>query len=157
MINKRKQLLAEVEEKYTRLAEIVRYFPIKQRVLVFSESIDSVERAAEVLRSYGVRCYTFHSKLSQKERIRRLKAWGLAYNVLLAVRCLDEGLDVPEVKIGIILASGTFPRQIVQRIGRLLRPTGEPARLYVIYCQDTVEERILSTIRGIYYGTLHYI
>ena len=38
-----------------------------------------------------------------------------------AVRCLDEGVDVPSVKTGIILASTGNPRQYIQRRGRLLR------------------------------------
>lgn len=40
---------------------------------------------------------------------------------LLAMKCLDEGVDIPSVKIGIITASTQNPRQFVQRRGRLLR------------------------------------
>lgn len=41
--------------------------------------------------------------------------------VLLAIRCLDEGVDVPSAKIGIILASSGNPKEFIQRRGRLMR------------------------------------
>jgi superfamily II DNA or RNA helicase len=42
-------------------------------------------------------------------------------DVLLAMKCLDEGVDIPSAKRGIILASSTNPREFIQRRGRLLR------------------------------------
>ena len=41
--------------------------------------------------------------------------------MLIAMKCLDEGVDIPSAKIGIILASTTNPREFIQRRGRLLR------------------------------------
>lgn len=41
--------------------------------------------------------------------------------VLLAIKCLDEGVDIPSAKIGIILASSGNPREFIQRRGRLMR------------------------------------
>lgn len=41
--------------------------------------------------------------------------------VLVAIKCLDEGVDVPSARLGIILASSTNPREFIQRRGRLLR------------------------------------
>jgi DNA phosphorothioation system restriction enzyme len=40
---------------------------------------------------------------------------------LVAIRCLDEGIDLPDIRMGFILASSTNPRQFIQRRGRLLR------------------------------------
>ena len=40
---------------------------------------------------------------------------------LIAMKCLDEGVDIPSARIGIILASTTNPREFIQRRGRLLR------------------------------------
>ncbi len=42
-------------------------------------------------------------------------------NALIAIRCLDEGVDIPNVRRAFILASSTNPRQFVQRRGRVLR------------------------------------
>jgi len=42
-------------------------------------------------------------------------------DAIVAIRCLDEGIDLPDVRMGFILASSTNPRQFIQRRGRLLR------------------------------------
>jgi superfamily II DNA or RNA helicase len=41
---------------------------------------------------------------------------------LIAMKCLDEGIDIPSVRVGVIMASTQNPRQFVQRRGRVLRP-----------------------------------
>ena len=41
---------------------------------------------------------------------------------LVAIRCLDEGVDIPAIETAVILASSGNPRQFVQRRGRILRP-----------------------------------
>lgn len=43
------------------------------------------------------------------------------YQVLVAIKCLDEGIDIPSAKRAIIMASSTNPREYVQRIGRIIR------------------------------------
>ncbi len=40
----------------------------------------------------------------------------------MAIRCLDEGIDIPMIENAVILASGSNPRQFIQRRGRILRP-----------------------------------
>lgn len=43
------------------------------------------------------------------------------YKVLVAIKCLDEGIDIPSAKRAIVMASSTNPREYVQRIGRIIR------------------------------------
>ena len=58
------------------------------------------------------------------ERDWILKHFGLGVTkVLLAIKCLDEGVDVPAARFGYILASSGNPREFIQRRGRLLRPS----------------------------------
>lgn len=54
------------------------------------------------------------------------------YQVLVAIKCLDEGIDIPSAHTGIIMASSTNPREYVQRIGRIIRqaPGKSSATLY---------------------------
>jgi superfamily II DNA or RNA helicase len=69
---------------------------------------------------------------------------------LLSVRALEEGMDVEEVAVAILLTSGKSKRQFIQRIGRIIRRVeGKVAQLYVVYCPDTVEETYLTTIESI--------
>ena len=54
------------------------------------------------------------------------------YQVLVAIKCLDEGIDIPSAQTGIIMASSTNPREYVQRVGRIIRqaPGKSSAVLY---------------------------
>ncbi len=56
------------------------------------------------------------------------------YQALLAIKCLDEGIDIPSAENAILLASSTNPREYIQRIGRIIRryPGKEEATLYDI-------------------------
>lgn len=66
-------------------------------------------------------------------------------NVMLSVKALVEGVDVPTANIGIIRASSSSVRQRIQTTGRILRRAAgknRPAILYVIYVRNTTDERI---------------
>jgi superfamily II DNA or RNA helicase len=49
------------------------------------------------------------------------------------MRCLDEGVDIPDARIAYILASSSNPRQFIQRRGRLLRQPATDTKKAVIY------------------------
>ena len=46
----------------------------------------------------------------------------MTLRVLVAMRCLDEGVDIPDARVAYLLASSSNPRQFIQRRGRILRP-----------------------------------
>lgn len=67
--------------------------------------------------------HPYTSKTTRAERkvlLRRFSA-GNDLRVLVAMRCLDEGVDIPDARVGYLLASSSNPRQFIQRRGRLLR------------------------------------
>ena len=79
-----------------------------------------------------------------------LQEWGRGFDVLLSVRALEEGLDVEEVGVAILITSGKSKRQFIQRIGRIIRRVeGKVAKFYVVYCPETVEETYINTIQKI--------
>ena len=43
------------------------------------------------------------------------------YKALIAIKCLDEGIDIPSAQNAILMASSTNPREYIQRIGRIIR------------------------------------
>lgn len=68
------------------------------------------------------RCNTFTSKDSKDKRGTLLHAFGNGtLDVLLAMKCLDEGVDIPRAERGIFTSSTGNPREFIQRRGRLLR------------------------------------
>jgi superfamily II DNA or RNA helicase len=81
--------------------------------------IDSVSR---ILYDQGWRVSHFTAEESRKERKRVLDLFRAgALDALVAMKCLDEGIDVPACRTAYILASSRNPRQFVQRRGRILR------------------------------------
>jgi superfamily II DNA or RNA helicase len=67
--------------------------------------------------------HTYVSETQRTERKVLLRRFGSGDDLrtLIAMRCLDEGVDVPDARIGYLLASSSNPRQFIQRRGRLLR------------------------------------
>ncbi|MGK7930618.1 MAG: DNA phosphorothioation system restriction enzyme [Microcystaceae cyanobacterium] len=70
---------------------------------------------------YRVNTYTADTSLEEREKIREQFDQGELQG-LVAIRCLDEGVDIPSIQTGVILASTGNPRQFIQRRGRILRP-----------------------------------
>jgi DNA phosphorothioation system restriction enzyme len=82
--------------------------------------ITAVARLLGETHGLRVRKFTFEEGMEDREEILTgLRSGRL--NGVVAIRCLDEGIDLPDVRMGFILASSTNPRQFIQRRGRLLR------------------------------------
>ena len=72
--------------------------------------------------SFGLRVSRFTAEESTEERGRLLEDFaGGRLQGLVAMRCLDEGVDVPSTQVAYILASTSNPREFIQRRGRILR------------------------------------
>jgi superfamily II DNA or RNA helicase len=70
---------------------------------------------------YRVSTYTAQTPLEEREILRQQFESGELQG-LVAIRCLDEGVDIPAIQTAVILASSGNPRQFIQRRGRVLRP-----------------------------------
>ena len=120
--------------------------PLSSRILVFCERIDQAEKLTKRFQEiYGatVRCY--HSKIDRTERARILSAFRDGeIHILVCCHALDEGLDVPDASIGIVMASTSTTRQRIQRLGRILRKSeGKPlATLYYIFVRNSSDSPI---------------
>jgi len=146
LVNLRRQLCSEAVNKLPAVLEVVRRHS-NERIIVFTESIRTCYNLRRYLEAHGIRCGVVHSKVRHRESI--LRAWSRGvFNVLLTVRVLDEGIDVPEASVGVIVSNSLTRRQAVQRIGRVVRPgPNKIAKIYVIIAQGTFEERIPWVIR----------
>lgn len=83
-----------------------------------------LEATVELLGSelgYRVNTYTAETPLNEREKLRQQFERGELQG-LVAIRCLDEGVDIPAIQNAVILASSCNPRQFIQRRGRILRP-----------------------------------
>ena len=90
---------------------------------VSQESLTQLEAVARILGKelgYRVNIYTADTPLDEREELRQQFEAGELQG-LVAIRCLDEGVDIPNVETAVILASSSNPRQFIQRRGRILR------------------------------------
>ena len=72
--------------------------------------------------SLGLRCHEFVHTVPMDERQEVLRQFADGdIQVLVAIHCLDEGVDIPSTQTAYFLASTTNPREFVQRRGRILR------------------------------------
>src|SRR4029079_5188960 len=104
--------------------------------------------ARDVSLRFLIPCLLSHC--GKKERLDVLQ--GLEsrdYPALVANQVLDEGVDLPEVKVAIVIGGKASTRQAKQRLGRVLRKSGNArATLYEIVCVDTNEEQRSRTRRA---------
>lgn len=87
-------------------------------------SLRQLKAVAQILGvelGYRISTYTANTSLQERENLRRQFESGDLQG-LVAIRCLDEGVDIPAIKTAVILSSSGNPRQFIQRRGRVLRP-----------------------------------
>lgn len=125
------------------LAILDQLFP-SDRVLVFCERIEQAKQMTDLIRRrYGSICVLYHSQMTKDARKRNMLAFrdGFA-RIMVSCRCLDEGLDVPDANIGIVMSGSAALRQRVQRLGRVIRsaPGKDAACLYYIYIRESSDD-----------------
>ena len=65
--------------------------------------------------------FTANESAEEREVIKRRFAMADPYQAIVAIKCLDEGVNIPSIKTAFILASTTNPKEYIQRRGRVLR------------------------------------
>lgn len=91
-----------------------------QKWLVYCEDLDQVAQTLAALQRLGLGAVEYHTKMSG-DRAATLEWFKNYGGVLVSIKCLDEGVDIPSVTHAFILASSQNPRQFIQRRGRVLR------------------------------------
>lgn len=123
-----------------------------QRCLVFHESIEAVDRIVFVLKERGHRAAAYHTGQSPAMRADNLRRFRNGeYEILVACRSLDEGIDVPSADIAVIASASKSTRQRIQRIGRVLRRApGKPyAQVYTIYLADLEGNELVAEMKSL--------
>lgn len=83
------------------------------------------------------------SEIVRRERNEILERFRAGtYRAIVSARVLNEGLDVPDANVAVVVGSALGDREHIQRVGRVLRPApGKRARVYELVAEGTVEER----------------
>jgi superfamily II DNA or RNA helicase len=101
-----------------------------QRWIIYCEDFGQLNTVCQALAAKGIQSMPFHSQMDgdRAETLRWLDRRG---GVVVAIKCLDEGVDIPSVTHALILASSKNPREFIQRRGRVLRIAPKKALAYV--------------------------
>lgn len=90
------------------------------RWLIYCDDSHQVNSLVASLTSDGMSPIVYHSGMTSdaKAALSHFRDFG---GILVSIRCLDEGIDIPSITHALILASSQNPRQFIQRRGRVLR------------------------------------
>lgn len=141
---KRKSLICLASARISCACELVNRLPQTEKIIIFGERIRQAEELYALLQEhYPGKVARYHSQmgpLANRNALIRFRD-GSA-RILIACKAIDEGLDVPDASIGIILSGTSMQRQRVQRLGRILRKADgkEYASLYYLHLTDTTED-----------------
>ncbi len=130
------RLLAGAEGKFATLDQLL-HEHVHERVLIFTESNEIVYRISN---RYLIPALTHETKAAERKEILESFQSG-RYQAIVTSKVLNEGIDVPEAKIAIVLGGSAGAREYIQRLGRVLRKVGnQQAVLYEIIVRKTVDE-----------------
>lgn len=115
-----------------------------ERVLVFSEYNALVEA---VSRRCCIPCITHKTPADERRAILERFRDG-RYTKLASGRVLNEGVDIPDCRVAIIVSGNATRREYVQRLGRILRPKEARAILYELVTEGTTEEAVADRRRA---------
>ncbi|WP_426940058.1 sigma-70 family RNA polymerase sigma factor [Pseudarthrobacter sp. S6] len=136
-------LLAEAKTKYHALAALKETVDKSHGTLVFTQTQESARRAQQLYTAMGSNASALFSGMAKEDRRQGMEDFRSGVSQILAApRLLDEGIDVPEADLGVIVAANRSQRQMVQRLGRVIRrkADGRAGRLVVLYSKGTVED-----------------
>lgn len=140
----RKNLVCMASERLDCAYDLIKSLGIHEKILVFGERIRQAEELYTRLRNdYPGKVGRYHSRLGNQANKNAMERFRLGdIRILIACKAIDEGVDVPDAAIGIILSGTSTQRQRVQRLGRIIRQKAgkESALLYYLHITESSED-----------------
>jgi len=134
-----KMLLAKSRAKIDKAVEIAsKELEKGNKIIIFTQYVEQAKELAKRLNAY-----LLIGEIPAEKRKRILEEFrSIDKGILVVTTVGDEGLDIPDATVGIIVSGTGSRRQFIQRLGRILRPKpgGVEAKLYEIVLEKTPEE-----------------
>lgn len=151
---KRSKVLKNAKSKLERLKGLIKELNDNNKIehlLIYCDSGGQLSEVQKILGQQGIINHKFTEDESINDRKKLLLEFDYGtYGCLVAVRCLDEGVDVPSTRTAIIVASSSNPREYIQRRGRVLRkfPGKEKAVIYdfIVLPPEHIEDETIFNI-----------
>lgn len=136
-LRNRLRVISMAEEKTTRIDEIISRVAEKDHFVVYcgdgklfdadsGKELRHIQAIKRVLTAHGFKASQFTATENMMDRMELVDAFNKQeISALAAIRCLDEGINIPSIKSALILSSNDDYREFVQRRGRILRTYGK--------------------------------
>ncbi|MGI0481870.1 DEAD/DEAH box helicase [Geminocystis sp. CENA526] len=141
-----KDIAGGTSAKLRVLVELIeKHYPDK--ILVFTNDNATVYRISQ---EYLIPAITHQTPVKERHQILTKYRQG-DYKILVASHVLNEGVDVPDAKIAIILSGTGSTREYIQRLGRVLRKANDKEKLAILYeviAENTTDENTAARRKG---------
>lgn len=129
----RLRIISMIDEKQTCIRDIINQVEENDHFVVYcgdgklfddntGEEIRHIQSVKKVLSEHGFKASQFTATENMQERMQLVDSFNKGeISALAAIRCLDEGINIPSIKSALILSSNDDYREFVQRRGRILR------------------------------------
>ena len=164
---RRARIVAGASEKLVALREVIQPYIHDNNILVYcgatnvldeksdctssdANDIRQIEAVTRILgNEFGMDVAQFTSKENMETRasIKEQFQRGDRLQAIVAIKCLDEGVNIPGIRTAFILASTTNPKEYIQRRGRVLRKA--PNKPYAILYDFVTLPRPLDTVSAL--------
>ena len=140
LLFKRSRILHNLEDKQVKLIELLKKQEKIENTLIYcgaGKANGEEERSIDITlqkikKNFDIKVKKFTSKENQNQRKRIINEFNHGFlNAIVAIKCLDEGVNIPSIEYAYILASSTNPREYIQRRGRVLRLYEGKERAYI--------------------------
>lgn len=151
LLFKRANIVKCAENKYNKLKEILEGMDDVQDLIIFVAP-EQIDKVLNIMYEMKISTHSFtqatgivpeskYDGLTERQHVINCFKKGY-YKVLVAIKCLDEGIDIPSARNAILLASSTNPREYVQRIGRVIRqaPEKKDAKIWDITIRPCADQ-----------------
>lgn len=150
LLIKRARIIKQATSKIGIAVEIIqKYYKMGHRWLIYCDTQNQLKMVSEELRKAGFENDEYRSSMigDKEATLDYFKTLG---GIIVAIKCLDEGIDIPLIDHALILASSKNPREFIQRRGRVLRkaPDKFTAEIHdTIVLPTTHENETFSFVR----------
>jgi len=122
LLNKRSKLIKDAKSKFNEFNQLM--FKLKNDIehsIVYTDE-NQMEEICSILKNNDIKFGVFLGETPDKERDELIsRLFSGTIKTIVAIRCFNEGVDIPPLKIGFFLSNSGNPKEFIQRRGRLLR------------------------------------
>lgn len=141
LINDRNKIIYLAKERFDELLKIL-IENRNKKIIIFNEYNSASTQIYLRCLDNNLSSRIINSNYNSKKINKNLKDFERnKYNILITTKMFDEGYNLPELDVAIIFSGNSTKRQIIQRMGRVLRKKKENSKIYQIFVENSFEEK----------------